>query len=107
MKRKKKNSFKFAGKKHSKRGKISLALALCAIIAGTGMVVFTIQSGGNANVYIGCAGLSALLLSAVALLIGLTSLREESYKLFPVLGSVCSGVTFAGWLAIYVLGFYI
>ena len=106
MKRKKKNSFKFAGKKHSKRGKISLVLALCAVFAGIGMVVFSIQNGGNADVYIGTAGLAMLLLSGVSLLIGLSSLREESYKLFPVLGSICSGITFAGWVAVYVLGFY-
>ena len=101
MKRKKKNSFKFAGKKHSKRGKLSLSLAVCSCIAAVGMVVFSIQSGGQANVYIGCAGLFTLLL------IGLTSLREESYKLFPVLGSVCSGLILAGWAAIYALGFYV
>ncbi len=51
MKRKKKNSFKFAGKKHSKRGKLSLSLAVCSCIAAVGMVVFSIQSGGQANVY--------------------------------------------------------
>lgn len=106
MKRKKKNSFKFAGKKHSKRGKISLVLALCTVFAGIGMVVFSVQNGGNADVYIGTAGLAMLLLSGVSLLIGLSSLREESYKLFPVLGSICSGITFAGWVAVYVLGFY-
>ncbi len=105
MKRKKKNSFKFAGKKHSKRGKLSLSLAVCSCIAAVGMVVFSIQSGGQAN--IGCAGLFTLLLSAVSFLIGLTSLREESYKLFPVLGSVCSGLILAGWAAIYALGFYV
>ena len=70
------------------------------------MVVFSIQNGGNADVYIGTAGLAMLLLSGVSLLIGLSSLREESYKLFPVLGSICSGITFAGWVAVYVLGFY-
>ncbi len=107
MKRKKKTSFKFAGKKHSKRGKLSLTLAVCSCIGVVGMVVFSIQSGGKANVYIGCAGLFALLMSAVSFIIGLTSLREESYKLFPVLGSVCSGLILAGWAAIYALGFYV
>ena len=106
MNRKKKSSFKFAGKKHSKRGKISLVLALCTVIAGIGMVALSIQNGGNANVYIGTGGLAMLLLSAVSLLIGLASLREESYKLFPALGSICSGIAFARWVAIYVLGFY-
>lgn len=106
MRRKKKSGFKFAGKKHSKRGKISLILALCSVLAGVGMVVFSIQNGGNASVYVGSAGLAMLLLSAVSFLMGLASLREESYKLFPVLGSICSGITFAGWMAVYVLGFY-
>ncbi|MCI8483919.1 MAG: hypothetical protein HFH41_06230 [Lachnospiraceae bacterium] len=105
MRRKKKNSYKFAGKKHSKRGKISLTLALVSVLAGIGMVALSIQKGGNASVYIGSAGLFALLLSAVSLMIGLTSLKEESYKLFPVLGSVCSGITLAGWLVIYMIGF--
>ena len=105
MRRKKKNSYKFAGKKHSKRGKISLTLALVSVLAGIGMVALSIQKGGNASVYIGSAGLFALLLSAVSLMIGLTSLKEESYKLFPVLGSVCSGITLAGWLVIYLIGF--
>lgn len=107
MKQRKKNSFKFAGKKHSKRGKLSLCLAVCSCLAAVGMVAFSIKSGGKANVYVGCAGLFTLLLSAVSFLIGLTSLREESYKLFPVLGSVCSGLILAGWAAIYALGFYV
>lgn len=105
MRRKKKNTYKFAGKKHSKRGKLSLFLAFFSVLMGIGMIGLSIQNGGNAGVYIGSAGLFALLLTAVSLLIGITSLREESYKLFPVLGSVCSGITLAGWLAIYVLGF--
>lgn len=106
MRRKKRNSYKFAGKKHSRRGKISLALALLSVFAGVGMVIFSVMNGGNASVYIGSAGLFSLFLSVVSLVIGLGSLREESYKLFPVLGSVCSGLTLAGWVTIYILGFY-
>lgn len=105
MRRKKKNSFRFAGKKHSRRGKISLTLACLSVLTGIGMVALSIQSRGNASVYIGSAGMFALLMSAVSLIIGITSLKEESYKLFPVLGSVCSGLTLAGWVVIYVFGF--
>ena len=105
MRRKKKSSFKFAGKKHSKRGKISLTLACLSVLIGVGMVALSVQGRGNASVYVGSAGLFALLMSAVSLVIGITSLKEESYKLFPVLGSVCSGLTLAGWVTIYALGF--
>ncbi len=105
MRRRKRNSYKFAGMKHSKRGKVSLALAMLSLFAGVGMVAFSVGSQGNATIYVGSAGLLSLCLSAVSLVIGLSSLREESYKLFPVLGSLCSVLVLAGWVAIYVLGF--
>ena len=46
------------------------------------------------------------MVSIVSLIVGLMSLGEDSYKLFPVLGSVCAGLVLAGWVAVYVLGFY-
>lgn len=106
MGRKKRNNYKFADKKHSKRGKVSLTLAILSLLLGIGMVVLSVQNGGNANVYVGSAGIFSLLLAAVSLMIGITSLKEESYKLFPVLGSICSGLVLAGWIAVYAVGFY-
>lgn len=105
MRRKKRKIYKFAAKKHSRRGEISLVLAILSFLAGISMIVISVQSRGNANVYIGCAGLFSLLIAIVSLFMGLVSLGEDSYKLFPVLGSVCSGLTVAGWVAVYVLGF--
>lgn len=105
MRRRRKNAYKFGAKKHSKKGKISLILAALSFLAGIGMIIVSVQNAGNANEYIGSAGLFALLMSIVSLLMGLVSLGEDSYKLFPVLGSICSGLVLAGWTAIYVLGF--
>lgn len=108
MRRKRRNIYKFGDKKHSRRGKLSLFLALLSFCAGVVMVIISIQHAGNANAYIGSAGLFALMVAAFSLVIGLASLGEEnSYKLFPVLGSVCSGLTLAAWAAVYVLGFLI
>lgn len=106
MRRKRKNAYKFGDKKHSKRGKLSLLLAVLSLLAGIVMIGISIQNGGNANQYIGSAGLFALMVPCVSLPIGLVSLGEDSYKLFPVLGSICSGLVLAGWVAVYVLGFY-
>ncbi|MEY8515694.1 DUF6142 family protein [Lachnospiraceae bacterium 29-84] len=105
MKRKKKVSYKFAGKKHSRRGKISLGMAVASALAGAFMVAISMKERGNADVYIGSAGILSLLLAAVSLVVGISSFREESYKLFPALGSICSGLVLAGWVAIYALGF--
>lgn len=105
MRRKRRNIYKFAGKKHSRRGEVSFALAILSFLAGISMIVISIQCQGNANVYIGSAGLFSMAAAFVSLMIGLVSLGEESYKLFPVLGSICSGLTLAGWAAVYALGF--
>lgn len=107
MRRKKRNIYKFANKKHSRRGKVSLILAILSLLAGIALIVISVQRRGNANEYIGSAGLFSLMASFVSLMMGLVSLGEDSYKLYPVLGSICSGLLFAGWVAVYVLGFFV
>ncbi len=106
MRRKKKNNYKFADKKHSKLGKASVGLAVLSFLSAIAMIVLSIQDKGNSSVYMGSAGVLALILTAASFLLGLSSLRGEDYKLFSVLGSVCSGIMLAGWVAVYVLGFY-
>lgn len=106
MRRRKKNVYKFAGKKHSKRGKVSLVLAVLSFSACITLVALSVQNQGNASVYIGSAGLFSLILSVASLFIGLSGFGEQYYKLFPVLGSVCSGLILAGWVTLYVVGFY-
>lgn len=106
MRRKRRKNYKFADKKHSKLGKVSFGLALLSFLAGIGMIVLSVNDKGNSSVYVGSAGVLALILTAASFLLGLSSLRGEDYKLFSVLGSVCSGIMLAGWVAVYVLGFY-
>ncbi len=105
--RRKRNSYKFAGKKHSGRGKASLALAGLSVLSGVALVALSVQDRGNASVYVGSAGLFSLLLAGAALILGLSGFGEDRYKLFPALGSVCSGLALAGWAAVYALGFYL
>lgn len=104
MRRRKKNVYKFGDKKHSKKGKISLALAVLSFLAGIGMVIASVKSGGNVNQYVGSAGVFSLMVSIASLLMGLVSLGEDSYKLFPILGSICSSLVLAAWTAIYIAG---
>lgn len=108
MRRKKRISYKFTEKTHSKRGIRAFGMALISIIVGISVVVISFKSAGNASVYVGSAGLFSLVLSFVALIIGIKSLKEEeSYKIFPGLGTAFSAIAFLGWLAIYLAGFYI
>ena len=106
MRRRKRTSYKFTEKTHSKRGKRSLAMAIISVVVGISVVVISFQNSGNASVYVGSAGLFSLLLSLMALVEGIRSLREEeSYKIFPGLGTFFSAVSFLAWLAVYIIGF--
>lgn len=108
MRRKRRASYKFTEKSHSKQGIRALVMALTSIVIAIAVVVISFQNAGNASVYIGSAGLFSMLLSLVALVIGIRSLREEeSYKIFPGLGTFFSAVAFLGWLTVYIVGFYI
>lgn len=105
MRRRKRTSYKFTEKTHSRRGKRSLGMALISIIIGISVIVISYRNAGNASIYVGSAGIFSLILSFVALIMGIRSLREEdSYKVFPGLGTLFSGVAFLGWLAVYGLG---
>lgn len=107
MRRKRRTSYKFTEKTHSKRGIRALGMALVSILIGISVVVISFQNAGNASVYVGSAGIFSLILSFVALVTGIKSLREEeSYKLFPGLGTFFAALAFICWLAVYLMGFY-
>lgn len=107
MRRKRKVSYKFTEKSHSRKGMLSLSLALISLIIGVAVVINSFQNTGDASVYVGSAGIFSILLSFSALFVGIKSLKEEErYKTFPVIGVLVSAIAFFSWLAIYILGFY-
>lgn len=107
MRRKKRNSYKFTGKKQSKKGILSLCMTAASIAAGIAMIVISVNHKGEASVYIGSAGLLSMILALAAFVIGIGSLKEEnSYKIVPVTGTVLSAISLFSWISVYVLGFY-
>lgn len=107
MKRKKRGSYKFTGKKQSRLGMAALGLAVLSIGAGIGATTVSYQNAGAASVYVGSAGLFSLLLSLIALILGIRSLREEeTYKILPGIGTFLAAAAFLGWAAVYGVGFY-
>lgn len=108
MRKKKKISYKFTEKTHSKRGIQSLVMAMISIAIGISVVIISFENAGNASVYTGSAGIFSLILSLWALIMGMKSLKEEdTYKIFSGLGTAFSAIGFLSWLAIYIVGFYI
>ncbi len=104
--RRRRTSYKFTEKTHSKRGAAALFLALVSLGVFVFVVLKSFYSAGGGSMYLGSAGVASMLLAVAALVLAFTSLGDEnSYKLFPFAGLLCSFLATGIWIAVYVSGF--
>ncbi|MCI5620111.1 MAG: DUF6142 family protein [Lachnospiraceae bacterium] len=97
--------YKFTEKTLSKQGLTAFVLAALSIFSCVLMVSGSSRSGGNLGVYIASTGILAWIVAVVALVLAIRSLKEEnSFRTFPYLGTVFSGLAVLMWTAIYVRG---
>ncbi len=100
------SSYKFTDKTQSKRGIAALVLAAVSIAVFFAVVFFSFQRGGQGTLYLGCAGVGSLLLSAVSFALAVLGIREEnSFKFFPYLAAAASFLSLGIWVSLYVIGF--
>lgn len=101
----KRRGYKFTEKTQSKKGIAAFELAAISVCILVYVVVNSFHHGGNGSMYLGSAGVCSMLLSFVAAAIAVQSLKEEeSFKLFPYLGTVTSFLAAITWIAIYAAG---
>jgi hypothetical protein len=101
-------SYKFTEKTHSKRGAAALMLALLSLVVFVFVVMDSFYSRGSGSMYLGSAGVAAMLLSIVALVEACKSLGDEnSYKVFPLAGLFFSILAVGVWIALYAAGFWL
>lgn len=104
-KRRKRGNYKFTEKTQSKRGIAGFVIAAVSIGIFSYVVWNSYSHEGAGSMYLGSAGVTSLILSIVAFVLSVMSLREEdSFKLFPYLATICSGLALATWIALYVMG---
>lgn len=104
VKRRKKN-IKFTDKSHAVNGIVSTVLSGVSITLMLALVIFSYIREGNAGIYIGSIGLTALIIAIVGLVKGIKSFQErERYYLFSKIGSIVNAVIILLWIAIYVIG---
>ena len=107
-KRRRRGSYKFTQKTHSKRGIAATVLAGLLLVWYLAFVVLAFRSDGGLSAYFGSAGVMAVLLSIVVLVVAAGSLKEEdSFKLFPRLSSFLAALGLLCWGGTYVLGFLV
>lgn len=100
-------NYKFTEKTQSKKGIAGFMLAAVSI----GIFIYVAWNSyshrGDGSMYLGSAGVASLLLSIVAFAISVTSLKEEdSFKLFPYLATIGSGLALGTWVILYMIGMY-
>lgn len=106
--RRRRKSYKFTEKTHSKRGLIATLLATLLLVWYVVFVEIAFRADGQLSTYYGSAGVMAMLVSVIVLVIAVGSLKEEdSFMLFPRLGLFLSLVGMICWIGTYIWGFFI
>ncbi len=104
--RRKRNSFKFTEKTHSKKGMAAFAVSVGMVFMYAVFLALAYRGNGNLSAYYGSAGVLAMLVSFITLIFSIQSLFEEdSFPLFPRLSLLSSLAALACWAGTYILGF--
>ena len=104
--RRKRRSYKFTEKTHSKRAIISFGLASVTLVTYFVFVYLAYKAAGQLSAYFGAFGLLAMLVAIVSVVLAITTLKEEdSFALFPRMALITSAVSVLLWVGNYVQGF--
>ena len=104
--RRRRRSYKFTEKTHSKRAMISFGLASVSLVTYLVFVYLSYQAAGQLSAYYGAFGVLAMLLAIVSLGLSITTLKEEdSFTFFPRLAMITSVLSTLLWVGNYVQGF--
>lgn len=104
--RKKRRSYKFTEKTHSKKAIISFGLAAVTLVMYFVFVYLSYQAAGQLSAYYGAFGVLAMLVAIVSVGLSITTLKEEdSFTLFPRMAMITSILSALLWIGNYVQGF--
>lgn len=100
------NHYKFTKKRHSKRGMFACLLAAASIFALIYMILVSFWQKGNAGIYLGSAGILALMAALAAFVESIKSIREEdTFRRLPTISVLFSILASGAWIAVYAIGF--
>jgi len=104
--RRRRRSYKFTEKTHSKRAIVSFGLAAVTLVTYFVFVYLSYEAAGQLSAYFGAFGVLAMLMAIVSVGLSVTTLKEEdSFALFPRMAMVTSVLSTLLWVGNYVQGF--
>lgn len=104
--RRKRRSYKFTEKKHSKRAILSFGLAAATLVTYLIFVYLSYKAAGQLSAYYGAFGVLTMLVAIVSVGLSITTLKEEdSFALFPRLAIITSVLSTLLWIGNYAQGF--
>lgn len=106
MMRRRRRSYKFTEKTHSKKAIVSFGLSSVSLVTYLFFVYLSYQAAGQLSTYYGGFGVLAMIVAFVSLALSLTTLKEEdSFALFPRMAIVTSILSTLLWVGNYIQGF--
>lgn len=106
MFRKKRRSYKFTEKKHSKKAIAIWLTALLTLVAYLLFVFLSYKAAGQLSTYYGAFGVLIMLMAIVVMCLSFTTIKEEdTFQLFPRMAVVTSVLATLLWTGTYIGGY--
>ena len=106
MARRRRRTYKFTEKTHSKKAMVSLGMGAVSELMYLIFIYLSFNAGGTLSTYFGGFGVLAMVMAVTALVIAISTLKEEdSFPLFPTVALGVSALASLSWVGTYILGF--
>ncbi|MCD7708578.1 MAG: DUF6142 family protein [Clostridiales bacterium] len=97
--------YKFTEKTHSKKGIVAVIFSLAMIAMYVAFIALAFLREGGLSTYYGSAGVMAVIISVVMIVLSAQGMREEnSFRSFPRLGLLFSIISVLCWVLTYLAG---
>lgn len=106
MAKRRRRTYKFTEKTHSKKAMISAGMAGVSQIMYFVFIYLSFKQAGMLSTYFGGFGVLAMGMSLAALIMALVTFKEEdSFPLYPTIALGISALSSLCWVGTYILGF--
>lgn len=104
--KRKKRSYMFTDKTHSIEAMMSVIIGIIILVTVLVLSIKSSQLGGNGPILYGIISFFAMIVSFAAFIVAAMTLRDkETFRVFPMLGTILNGVLFITLFVLYMMGF--